>query len=257
MVDRQQGPAASSDDRANNSVAKALRVLEALADASPSLRLGEIAGQADVSKTTAHRILATLVTEGYADASEGRYTIGNRLRALAARAQANEASGIEAILRTLQQDTGLTVHLAVLSGEHATYTHTVDPPAAWRIATFTGMQVPLHCTAAGKVMLAALGSGERSTLLRKTGLAARTPNTITDHKALEEQLEAVRNRGWATDYEERELALCSLAAPVLDSSGYPLAAVEVCALTALTDRTALEALAGTVRLAALQVSRRI
>ncbi|MEK8174082.1 IclR family transcriptional regulator C-terminal domain-containing protein [Streptomyces sp. M19] len=86
----------------------------------------------------------------------GRYGIGVRLRALAAQVLSDDTVGIEAVLQALQQRLGQAVHLAVLNGEYATYTHKVDPGHAYRIATEVGTHLPLHATAAGKVLLAHL-----------------------------------------------------------------------------------------------------
>lgn len=245
-------------EKSVNSVAKTLRVLDAVARPEVPYRLGEIADYAGVAKASAHRILATLVEEGYAAADgEGRYGVGVRLRALAARVPADDAVGIEAVLRALQQRLGQSVHLAVLSGDHATYTHKVDPGHAYRIATEVGMPLPLHASAAGKVLLAHLPARESHELLERTGLPARTARTVTEREALARELSAVREEGYAAEYEEADEAVCSLAAPVLDTEGYPMGAVSVSSLAFLVTPERLHAFAPAVREAAREVSRRL
>lgn len=243
---------------ASNSVAKALRVLDALAQPDAPHRLGEIAERAGVPKASAHRILGTLVAEGFAAPDgEGRYGIGDRLQAMAARVLSEDTVGIGAVLRTLQQRLGLTVHLAVLNGDHATYTHKVDPDRAYRIATEVGMRLPLHATAAGKALLAHLPAAEASVLIDGTPLMARTAHTVTDPAELHRELETARADGFAIDYEEHEQSICSLAAPVLDSDGYPVGAVSISALTFLVTRDQLPSFADAVRQAAADVARRL
>ncbi|MFZ3554313.1 IclR family transcriptional regulator [Streptomyces sp. BH055] len=241
-----------------NSVVKALRVLHAVARADGPHRLGDIAERSGVSKASTHRVLATLVEEGYAAADgEGRYGCGNQLRAMAAQVLADDAVGIDAVLRALQQRLGQAVHLAVPSGDHATYTHKVDPGHAYRIATDVGAPLPLHATAAGKALLAQLPAEEAGAVLDRTGLPARTPHTHTDRAELIKELAAIRDAGYATDYEEADASICSIAAPVLDADGTAVGAVSVSSLTFLVTEEQLAGFAPAVRQAAQDVSRRL
>ncbi|NEB79787.1 IclR family transcriptional regulator [Streptomyces sp. SID14478] len=241
-----------------NSVAKALRVLHAVARADGPHRLGDIAERSGVPKATAHRVLATLVEEGYAAPDgEGRYGCGVQLHALAAQVLADDAVGIDAVLRALQQRLGQAVHLAVLSGDHATYTHKVDPGHAYRIATDVGTPLPLHATAAGKALLAHLPPAEVADILSRTGLPARTARTHTDRAALLDELAAIREAGYATDYEEADEAICSLAAPVRDADGTAVGAVSVSSLAFLVTESQLGEFAPAVKQAAQDVSRRL
>ncbi|MGY1439905.1 IclR family transcriptional regulator [Streptomyces reniochalinae] len=243
---------------AGNAVAKALRVLQAVARPELPHRLKDIAECAGVSKASTHRILATLTEEGYVVADgEGRYGVGFQLRALAAQVFSDDSVGIDAVLRALQQRLGQAVHLAVLSGDHATYTHKVDPGHAYRIATEVGTPLPLHASAAGKVLLAHLPEAESEKLMDRAGLPARTPHTLTDRAGLRAELDRVRKRGYATEYEEADEAVCSLAAPVLDPEGYPVGAVSVSSLVFLVTREQLPGFAPAVCQAAQEVSRRL
>lgn len=256
--DRELLATRTPDAAPNNSAAKTLRVLGGVARPEAPHRLGEIAEYANVSKTSTHRILATLLTEGYVVADgEGRYGIGSQLRALAARVLSDDTVGIDAVLRTLQQRLGQAVFLAVLSSDHVTYTHKVEPGRGYRIAAGVGSHVPLHASAAGKALLAFLPEPEVADLLRRTGLPARTVATLTDPAALRMQLDAARQDGYALDREECDEAICSLAAPVLDADDYPVGAVVVSSLTFLLTAEQLRAFAPAVRLAAADVARRL
>lgn len=251
-------PAVTPVESPPNSVGKALRVLHAIAHPDAPHKLGEIAERAGVPKASTHRILATLVDEGYAVADgEGRYGIGVRLRALAAQVLSDDAVGIEAVLHALQQRLGQAVHLAVLNGDHATYTHKVDPGHAYRLATEVGMPLPLHATAAGKVLLAHLPAAEAAGLLDRCGLPGRTRRTITDRERLTAELARVREDGFATEYEEADEAICSIAAPVVDTDGYPVGAVSVSSLAFLVTEDQLREFAPAVRQASQEVSRRL
>lgn len=245
-------------DKPVSSVVKTLRVLHTLARPEAPIRLGELAEYAGVPKATTHRILSALTEEGYAAADgEGRYGPGVQLRALAAQVLSDDAVGIDSVLRALQQRIGQAVHLAVLSGDQATYTHKVDPGHAYRIATEVGMPLPLHASAAGKVLLAHLPRPEAEELLHRTGLPARTSRTITQRAALRKELDRVVSDGYALEHEEADETVCSLAAPVLDTEGYPVGAVSVSSLALLVTEDQLRAFAPAVRQSAHEVSRRL
>lgn len=159
-----------------NSAAKTLRVLHAVARLDSARKLSEIAEESGIPKATTHRLLGTLIEEGYVvPEGGGSYGVGPQLRSMAAQVLADDTVGIESTLRALQQRLGQAVHLAVLGGEFATYTHKVEPGHAYRIATGVGMPVPLHASAAGKALLAYLPPAEAATLLDRAGLPERTP----------------------------------------------------------------------------------
>jgi IclR family acetate operon transcriptional repressor len=91
----------------------------------------------------------------------------------------------------------------------------------------------------------------------RRGLPARTPRTHTDRAALTEELASIRAAGYATDYEEADESICSIAAPVLDADGTAVGAVSVSSLTFLVAEGQLSAFAPAVQQAAQDVSRRL
>ena len=95
-----------------------------------------------------------------------------------------------AVLRELHEDVGHTVHLAMLSGEDAVYVEKlVDPGLPYQTASRVGGRIPLHCTAIGKAILAAMAPDEASALVARGGLVRRTPRTIVTPRALRAELE--------------------------------------------------------------------
>ncbi|MCX5345218.1 IclR family transcriptional regulator domain-containing protein [Streptomyces atratus] len=96
---------------------------------------------------------------------------------------------------------------------------------------------------------------EAAALLDRTGLPERTRHTITDRGRLNDKLARVRERGYASEYEEADESVCSLAAPVLDRDGYPRAAVSVSSLTFLVTEPQLRAVAPAVCDTATEVAR--
>jgi IclR family transcriptional regulator, acetate operon repressor len=227
---------------AGNAAEKTLRLLEAAtAPGGPHL-LGDIAHAATVPKASAHRILRTLVANGFLDTDgAGRYPIGPRLRTMAAAVTAAQAGArIDDLLADLGRRTGQTVHLGLRTGDTATYTHKVDSPDAVQMASRVGMRMPLHTTAIGKCVLAGLPAAELS-----------VPPT------LRAELDRVRDNGFAVDDEENEPSIRCLAAPVRDRRGGVIGGVSLSTLTFLVPRERLSGWVPAVIATADAVSARL
>ncbi|HEX4700512.1 MAG TPA: IclR family transcriptional regulator [Pseudonocardiaceae bacterium] len=243
---------------AGNAAEKTVRLLEsAVMPGGPHL-LGDIAGSAGVPKASAHRILRTLVANGFLESDgAGRYPLGPRLRTLAASVTAAQAGArLDDLLADLSRRTGQTVHLALRTGHLATYTHKVDSAEAVQMASRVGMRMPLHTTAIGKCVLAGLGEEELAAVVREGGLAARTPASLTTVDALRAELERVRAHGFAVDDEENEASIRCVAAGVRDSRGNVIGGVSVSTLTFLVSRERLLSFADDVIATAELVSAR-
>ena len=209
---------------------KTLGVLDAL-DGSRS-RLGDIAARAQLPKSTVHRILRRLVERGYARAEgDGVYVLGPRVLTMAGEMlQGLDATALAApILRDLHADVGHTVHFAMLSDDEAVYLEKlVDPGLPYQFASRVGGRILLHCTAIGKSLLAAMPDDD---VLARLELVRRTPRTIVSAESLREELEQVRERGFAIDDEENERNIRCVGAAVRDHTGAATHAISVSALT--------------------------
>jgi DNA-binding IclR family transcriptional regulator len=210
---------------------KTLVVLEALADHS---RVGDIAKSTVLPKATVHRILQTLVRHGFARTDgHGEYVGGPRILSLAGRflQRLDIAEQVRPILRDLQERTGWTVHLALLSGDEAVYVAKLEGAKPYTLASRVGMSLRLHCTSIGKAILATMDDGEVAALAGRTGLPARTPHTITAVPRLLREIGAARSRGWATDHEENEAGVRAVGAAVVGHTGWVVGGVSVATLT--------------------------
>ncbi|MFE1196440.1 IclR family transcriptional regulator [Streptomyces olivaceoviridis] len=236
---------------------RVLSVLDAFGDAPDTLRLTDIARRTGLPVPTALRMVRELVAWGGLErAADGSYRLGTRIRTLGAAAPCPRGLLATALpaLRTLTTRTG----------GHADVTIPADGAA---LCLVTGERLPLHATAAGKVLLAygvgggyAYGSGgapgetaapgTRTATGPLPGAVRHTPYTVTAPGALGAQLARVRASGLAQAHQEYRLGELSCAAPVF-RDGIAVAAVSVtAATTARPDR-----LAPAVRQAAATVSR--
>ncbi len=240
----------SSD--AGSAIVKTLRVLEAVSADRAFRPLGELAAIAAVPKPTAHRILTTLVDEGYVLRHEHRgYTGGPRLRALMYSLMGDD--DVDAVLADLSAHTGQTTNFGLRSGGEAIYTHKHDGAQPYHVHPNLGARLSLHATAIGKCILAWMPREQAVDLVARTGLAECTDRTITDPERLFAELDEVREHGYAIDDEENEPTIRCLAAPVLGHDDVVLGAVGVSTLTLALDRATVEAFAPDVLGAARQI----
>ncbi len=208
---------------------KTLSVLDALDGART--RLGDIAERAQLPKSTVHRILRRLVERGYAQAEgAGVYVLGPRVLTMAGEMlQGLDATALAApVLRELHAEVGHTVHFAMLFDDEAVYLEKlVDPGLPYQFASRVGGRIPLHCTAIGKSLLAAMPDD----VVPRLELVRRTPRTLVSAEALRAELELVRERGFAVDDEENERNIRCVGAAVRDHTGAATHAISVSALT--------------------------
>lgn len=130
-------------------------------------------------------------------------------------------------LDRLQREFGETVFFCMLDDGQVFYIEKIESQQSVRTACTVGSRAPAYCTAVGKAMLAELPDAEVNEIVRRWGLKAITPNTITTSAALKDELRAIRVRGYAIDNEEKEPGLRCVSAPVRSDTGKLLAALSV------------------------------
>ena len=209
------------------SLDRALDVLEELASADGPRGVGELAELTGLPQGTVHRLLQGLHVRGYVRRDTGRkYSLGTASLRLADAAHRSLVRTARPFLAELVRLSGETANLAVLEGDDVVYVGQVSSPHTLRMFAEVGRHVPPHSTAVGKVLLAALPAERAAAVVRRTGLAPRTPTTITDPDAFLAELALVRERGWAVDEEEQETGVRCVAVPV-GVAGQTVAALSV------------------------------
>jgi DNA-binding IclR family transcriptional regulator len=140
-------------------------------------------------------------------------------------------------MRRLAEESGETVNVMVRSPGGAEAVAQVDGRHVLGASNWIGLEVPDHCSAAGKVFLA-----HGVSALPPGALNARAPGTITDRALLTKELDAVREQGYATIADELEVGLAAVAAPIRDASGAVVAALSVAGPTARLTQPRLDLL---------------
>ncbi len=211
-----------------SSVTAALRLLKVFSEHEPELGISVLSKRMGVAKSTAHRLCAALLAEGFLEQNpdNGRYRLGIQLFSLGGlvRRRFDVTKQAVPFLHGLRKQTDETVHLAILDDTSVVYMFNLESEQAIRMRSYIGVRKPACCTAEGHVLLASCTPDVVSRVI-KQGLVARTPKSNTDTQAFLKALEEVRSIGYAIDDEESEVGMRGIAAPVRDISGNVVAAI--------------------------------
>jgi DNA-binding IclR family transcriptional regulator len=240
------------------SVDRALTILEVLARAG-EVGVTEIAGELGVHKSTAFRLVTTLEAHRLVEQTteRGRYRLGVGVLRLAGATTARLDLVQEArpVCRQLAADTGETVNIAVLSESSALYLDQIAGSSALQPHNWVGQHIPLHATSNGKVLLSGLDDVRLAKVLGT--LSRYTPRTITKKSKLREQLEQVREHGYALAVDELEEGLTAAAAPVRNAHGDVVASMSVSGPTFRLTARRVEDVVPLLVAAAAEVSHRL
>lgn len=234
-----------------------LEILEALATRE-SVGITELSKALGTTKARVFRHLRTLVDQGYAiqnEASE-RYAAGPRLVALSRAAALTPHEGLIRLarptLRRLRDTFGHTVNLSLVYGDGASIAETLTGNALIGVVMHVHERMPLHCTAAGKLLLAEQLATHGT--LPKPPLNKYTDNTIVDIESLRMELQRIREQGWAGAPEEIVLGINALSAPVRDHRGEMVAMLSVLSSIQFIPRQPPRELVEGVKAAAAEIS---
>lgn len=214
-----------------SSVATAARILREFGKHSTQLGVTQLARRVGVGKSTAHRIIWTLVAEGLLEKVEntGLFRLTPTMRALGASAETaqrlHEAATIP--LDQLRTKTTGTLHIAILDGFDVLYVERREGPRAIPVFRAVGTRNAAHVTSSGKVLLAFLPADQQRRLVADMRLTAKTPRTITSRREFLVELAKVRRQGYSENRGESQPGMCSIAAPVRDPLGRVVASVSV------------------------------
>lgn len=199
------------------SIKRALRILETLYDDKTRKTNFEISEKIGVPKSSTFRILATLVDEGYAEKDGRYYKRGSKLLKLHAipvrfSSVKNAASPF---LNQLNEDTGLTVTLALRDGARVIIYEIIQGRTSLVVNNEIGNSPPLYATGLGKAFLSFLSREERKRVIDNLNLSPYTKNTITKKARLRQEINQIRKKEYAHDNKEYVFGIECIAAPLI------------------------------------------
>lgn len=224
-----------------DSVEKAFRLLQSFSAERSAMTVSEAAAATGLSRATARRILLTLERLGFAETDGRRFqlTAGVLRLGYGYLAALPFWEHAQPHMRALSDELRESSSMATLDGGEIVYVARVPASRSMTITLNVGSRLPAYPTSMGRVLLASLPERELASYLDSVELERLTPHTITDPAALRAELNRVAEQGYAMVDGEREEGIRSAAAPVRNSTGRVLAALNVSANAA---RVSLEEL---------------
>ncbi len=212
------------------SLVRAIAILDCFSVEQPHLGVREIARKLDMSTSTVGRLLATLCSAGIVDQDPKSrlYRMGPKVLSWSS----VYTNGLEVrekalpMLEELHRLTKETVNLYVLDQNERVCIECIESPQRVRVIVRIGERMPLHAGSAGKAILAFAPAALVEQILAHP-LERMTGNTITNRKKLLEELQSIRNSGYAVSHGERFTDALGLAAPIFDANGKVVAALNV------------------------------
>jgi IclR family transcriptional regulator, pca regulon regulatory protein len=212
-------------------LAKGLRLLSLFDEQRPSWRVTDLASAAGLPVPTVYRVVMTLTAEGYLDhLPNGDYRPGVKTLTLGTAAlRSLDLVGIATPkLQRLGETTQETVNLAVLTGDRVLYLVRLRNSDLVTANIQVGSTLPAVTTSIGKLLLAHLDDSElRSRVTAESFAAQHGPNAKVSLDELREELDKIREQGWAMQDEELAYGLRSVAGPIVGADGRVVAGVNL------------------------------
>ena len=231
-------PVDMTDERAaSQPVARALTVLEALVAADDGVTLTALSKSTGIPLATCAAIVYTLEQRGYATrrvvgrSHFWRATMGLYGLAVQLVRTVDPATIAQAELRELAEALEMPVHIGVLNGASVVYVAKASAPGFIQFDTYPGKVAPFNLTALGKAITAYLDDDELRPLLAKLQTGEGPGALPAGPAPFLEQLERVREAGYAVEMEEEQADIGCVAAPFFDAEGHPAGSVGVTGFT--------------------------
>jgi IclR family transcriptional regulator, KDG regulon repressor len=213
------------------SIGRAFAILQEVARNRDGIGLADLSKRVGLHNSTTFHLVRTMVALGYIRQMKDtkRYRLGRPLFALAAGCldEIEMVSLATPVLEQLSRDTGESGHFAIRMGDSVVVIARTSGPGAFQLADRVGVVRPAHCTALGKVILAALRPEQLDHHLARSELKPFTAKSITEPDRLRREIEEIRRTGIAFDDGESDAEVRCVAVPVRDFTGQIAGAIGI------------------------------
>ena len=205
-------------------VDRALAILKLFIHEDGEMSASEIGQHLDLHRSTTFRFLATLTSSGFIEQNpeNGKYYLGVASLELGSAflRHSNLRDAAMEFLEALRDDSGETVHLAIMEDHEVIYLEKLGGlHPIGLMSSRVGSRSPAYCTGLGKAWLANIPEDQAAEIFQSTERRKFTENTIVERHAFFEELSRIRSDGYAIDDQEHEMGVMCIAAPVFDHKG--------------------------------------
>lgn len=215
-----------------NAIEKALQILLAFTPHNQEMGTSEISQKVGFHKATTSRILLTLTESGFLrqNPRTKKFGLGQAVHELGLALTESLSNNFVQIAKLyideLRDTLDETITLELWSGDSTVMAYIAENARPVRVAGRVGDRLPFHAAAGAKSILAFAEPGLLENLLERE-LEEFTPTTVTDPHTFKKQLAEFKERGFAIDYEEIDVGICAIGAPIFNHQSRPIAAAVV------------------------------
>jgi IclR family transcriptional regulator, KDG regulon repressor len=213
------------------SLERALTLLNTISEYPDGIQISRLAEQVGLTKSTIHRLLATLANMNYVvkDEETDKYKLGLQVLFLSRNMlnNSNIVSTAKPYLQKLSQEVKETVHLCVEDRGEIVYIDKIESNQSIQMYSRIGSRAPMHSTAVGKILLSDKSQKDFDDLVSKMNFVRKTPTTITSKEEFVKEIEKVKMQGYALDNIENEEVIRCIASPIFDHKGKIIASFSI------------------------------
>lgn len=246
------------------SLIKSLAIIEVLSEIIDGMGVTDISERIGLNKSTVHRILTTLVHEGFVeqDQVKGRYHMSPKIFELARRILSNirPAKVIAPHLERLAKATGESARFIIIDDTHSRLivSDEVLTSKPIKVRSHLGESLSLSESAAGKMFLACLSDKEIKEIMDSIGRKAVLPDEKASFSSLHRDLTVIREKGYAYEtHKYEDEMICNIAAPIRDEEGTIIAVIDVFAPAFRCPKELCDTIGNQVKETAIAISREL
>jgi IclR family transcriptional regulator, pca regulon regulatory protein len=216
------------------SLARGLRVIEAFDGHPQGLSIADISRATELSRAAVRRLLITLELLGYIEADGRKYRLRHRVLHLGTSYLSSNSLATVSLpaVQKITDELGESSSVCVLDGDEVLCIAGAVRRGLMSLDVSTGSRLPVHCTAAGRVLLASLNEDQLPARLERIELKALTAKTIVSREVLGRDIRRVREQGFSIIDEELENGIRAIAVPVVSKEGHVVGSLGVGAIAA-------------------------
>jgi IclR family acetate operon transcriptional repressor len=238
---------------------RALNLLQRLAETPSGLSLTDLSYQLGIPTATVHRMLSTFEEQDFVeqDVEQGLWFVGLKAFTVgnAFLGRRDFVASARSHMHSLVEQCGETASLGVIDDGEVVFISQVESPEVMRMIVRLGSRSPIHASGVGKALLAYLPEQRFARILQQRGLMRYTEKTIDNPTQLRDELNHVRQLGYALDDEEHAVGLRCVASAIFDQNGQALAAISLSGPKARVTDARLDELGIAVRQTADEITQ--
>ncbi len=240
-------------------VDRVLKTIEILSEALEGMSVSDLSEALDMPPSSTHRVLKSLQDNHFVfqNAETKKYALSYKVYSICAgmRERNSLIAAAKPFMYELSRDIKMPIVLCVRNDDKIINLEGIVGGDASIFMTTTGTELPMYNTSAGRVFAASMPAEQAKAIFERTSRVKQTPYTKVELDELMEELEHIRQQGYALIDEELQLGIQGISCPIYDYRGKTVAALAATMIK--TEHTVNMELVRRLKLCASSISREI